>query len=337
MAQKAIEWVSTLPYRVGVRYNVHGEPFLNNDVTQDIAWLTQQENVAFVEIQTNASLFKRRLPKIIDDIDINKLKLFCTFHHSEIPLEDFLENVVFASYLGIEVIVNTLLCEESVSIVRKLLKQCSEYKIRTSADLKFPGFDLPVTEEVSDTVDVDKRARHFLSIDPIEPLLEAREQGLEVFRTVADSGPLGKEIRFLAALLVGLYGKPGRQCSAGHDYIIVDNWGDVYPCTNYADTKTNKLGSILEPGFIPQLREETYAPCQYKETCHQKEEYGNLKILREHRDLQEASLNCFCSSDKTIDLDQLFADRMAMIELARQPLNPEAAPCESEAPVLEHV
>jgi len=316
--RKAVLWVASLPYRVGVRYDVHGEPFLNPDVIEDIVWLTKQPNVAFVEVQTNGSLFKKRLPQIVDKIDVSKLKLFCTFHHTEIALDEYLANVLFASELGFEVTVNTLLATDNVAVIREVLARCQEHGIGTSADLKFPGFDVPPTEAMSDTVDVDKKARHFLNKDPFVELLDAGDEGLEVFRTVAESGPLGKEIRFLAALLVGLYGGSGRECSAGHDYIVVDNWGDVFPCSSYADTGTNRLGSVLDPGFVPELREATYAPCQYKETCHQKEEYGNLKILREHRDLSKMTLNCRCGEDKTVDPKQLYDDRMALIELARQ-------------------
>lgn len=321
IVSKAIRWAAGLPYRVGVRYDVHGEPFLNPETTEDIIWLTQQKNVAFVEVQTNASLFKKRLAKVAEAIDVSKLKLFCTFHHAEIALDEFLDNVIFATDLGFECVVNTLLATENYTIIREALARCAERGIQTSADFKFPGFEVPVTEDVGENIDVDKRARHFLSKDPIEVLLNSGEEGLEVFRTVADSGPLGKEIRFLAALLGGLYGGTGRLCSAGHDYIIVDNWGDVFPCTSYADTKTNKLGSILDPGFVPELREEVYTPCQYAETCHQKEEYGNLKLLREHRDLSLMSLNCIAGSDKDVDPEQLYQDRMAMIDLSRLSMN----------------
>lgn len=324
IVSKAIRWVTGLPYRVGVRYDVHGEPFLNPETTEDIIWLTQQKNVAFVEVQTNASLFKKRLAHVAESIDVAKLKLFCTFHHAEISLDEFLENVIHATELGFEVVVNTLLATENVAIIREALARCAKRGIETSADFKFPGFEVPVTEEIGDSIDVDKRARHFLSKDPIEVLLNSGEEGLEVFRTVADSGPLGKEIRFLAALLGGLYGGTGRLCSAGHDYIIVDNWGDVYPCTSYADTKTHKLGSILEPGFVPELREEVYAPCEYAETCHQKEEYGNLKLLREHRDLNAMSLNCLAGTGKEVDAEQLYQDRMALVDLARLSMNTDA-------------
>jgi hypothetical protein len=51
MPRKAIQRVASLPYRVGVRYDVHGEPFLNTDVVEGLTWLTNQPNVAFVEVQ----------------------------------------------------------------------------------------------------------------------------------------------------------------------------------------------------------------------------------------------------------------------------------------------
>jgi radical SAM protein with 4Fe4S-binding SPASM domain len=137
---------------------------------------------------------------------------------------------------------------------------------------------------------------------------------MEIFRILADSGPMGREVRFHAVLLIGLYGGVGRACSAGYDSIVVDNWGDVLPCTSYADTKADRLGSVWDPGF-PALREDPCAPCQYAETCHQREEYGNLKILSEHRDLGKMNLNCVCGEDK--EVDALFESRMARVGMAR--------------------
>ncbi|EDY39198.1 hypothetical protein CPCC7001_2078 [Cyanobium sp. PCC 7001] len=319
MARKSITWAASLPFKVGLRYDVHGEPFLNADVIEDLVWLTQQSNIHFVEVQTNASLLRKQLPSLVHRLVPEKLKLFCTFHHTEISLDDFLENVLFASGLGFGVVVNTLLSADNVDLIHDALDRCSQAAIPTSADLKFPGFDVPATQEMSARVDVDKRARHFLSCDPIDAVLEG-DAGPAILRTVADSGPLGRELRFLAALLVGLYGGTGRLCSAGHDYLIVDNWGDVYPCTSYADIQKGRLGSVLDPGFVPPLRQETYAPCQYAETCHQKEEYGNLQILREHRDLLITSLNCLCAGQGDMDAQSLFNSRMALIEMARHNL-----------------
>jgi len=310
LSRMAIKWVASLPYQVGVRYDVHGEPFLNDDVIQDFSWLTRQRNVSFVEVQTNASMFKKKIPDIARISDITKLNLFCTFHHSQVSPENFIENVLCAHNFGIHVIVNVLVANDNIQPVNKVLKLCKDNDIRTSADIRYPGFTVSLTED-------GKRARHFLNCDPILALMTSESNDHDAFRIIADSGPLGQEIRFLSALLVGLYGQPGRQCSAGHDYIFVDRWGDVYRCFNYSDINKGKMGSILDPEFIPKLRNEIYAPCHYRETCHQKEEYGNLKILREYRDLRQASLNCFCGANLNVEPQQLFAARMAMIELAR--------------------
>jgi sulfatase maturation enzyme AslB (radical SAM superfamily) len=313
LSQKAIKWVTSLPYQVGVRYDVHGEPLLNDDVVHAVSWLTHQENVAFVEVQTNASMFRKKIHELADLSDLNRLSLFCTFHHSQVSPEKFMENIILARNIGVQVIVNVLVFSDNLLPVGKVLELCRKQNIRTSADIRYPGFTVPPTGD-------GKRARHFLSNDPFQILLDSISDGYDAFKIIADSGPLGKDIRFLAAMLVGLYGLPGRQCSAGHDYVFVDRWGDVYRCFNYADMNKNKLGSVLDTGFIPKLRKEAYAKCHYRETCHQKEEYGNLKILREHRYLRQASLNCFCGAELNVDSQQLYAARMAMIEFARHSL-----------------
>lgn len=316
LSKKAIKWVTSLPYKVGVRYDAHGEPFLNDDVVQDVAWLTHQNNVAFVEVQTNASMFKKKIPELANNADADKLNLFCTFHHSQVSPEQFMESILFARDHGIHIIVNVLVFNDNISPVEKVLELCRKHNVRTSADIRYPGFTVPLTED-------GKRSRHFLSSDPFQAFLESGTNGSEAFRVIAESGPLGKELRFLSAMLVGIYGLPGRQCSAGHDYIFVDKWGDAYRCFCYADINKNKMGSVLDPGFVPKLRTEAYAPCRYRETCHQKEEYGNLKILREHRDLRKASLNCFCGADLKVDQRQLYDARMTMLELARNSLKPD--------------
>lgn len=309
LAQKAISWVASLPYRVGVRYDVHGEPFINDDVLGDIAWLTRQENLAFVEVQTNASMFKKRIPELATMADISRLTLFCTFHHSQISPEKFLENVLCARDQGIRVIVNVLVFHDNVPPVENVLELCREKGIPTSADIRYPGFTVSPAGD-------GKRARHFLKSDPFKSLLDAGASCEAAFRVVADSGPLGKNLRFLAAMLTGIYGMPGRLCSAGHDYIFVDRWGDVYRCFCYADIDKNKMGSVYDAAFIPRLRENVYAPCRYKETCHQKEEYGNLKILRDYRNREQPSLNCFCAATNEADSLQLYGERMAMLDLA---------------------
>lgn len=310
ISKKAIKWVTSLPYRVGVRYDTHGEAFLNDDVIEAVTWLTQQKNVAFVEVQTNGSMFKKKIPEMAKKADFSRLNFYCTFHHSQVSPEKFMENVLFVRDLGINIIVNVLVFNDNVPPILKVLELCRKHKIRTSADIRYPGFTVPLTKD-------GKRARHFLSDDPFEILLALGAGCSDAFHVIADSGPLGREIRFLAAMLVGLYGMPGRMCSSGHDYVFVDKWGDVYRCFGYSDINKNKMGSVFDSGFVPKLRKEVYAPCQYKETCHQKEEYGNLKILRDHRDLRQTTLNCYCQGDINIDPEHIYSTRMALIELAR--------------------
>ena len=313
LSKKALHWVTSLPYQVGVRYDVHGEPFLNDDVIQAISWLTHQQNVSFVEVQTNASMLRVKLTEHKYIFNLTKLKLFCTFHHSQVSPETFIDNILFIRSLGVHVIVNVLVFNDNLLQIANVLELCREHDLQTSADIRYSGFTVPLTGD-------GKRARHFLKQDPFQVFLEAEDFGSDVFRVIADSGPLGKDIRFLAAMLVGIYGLPGRLCSAGHDYIFVDKWGDVYRCFCYADVNKSKMGSVLDLSFVPKLRKKPYAQCHYRETCHQKEEYGNLKILREHRNLRQMSLNNFCGADLNVEPQKLYDARMTLIELARHTL-----------------
>lgn len=316
LAKLACSWVSRLPYRMGVRYDVNGEPFIDKDVMIDISWLTHQENVEYVEVLTNTSMFKKSLPSMKLQANFEKLTLFCTFHHTEISPELFVDNVLFAHRLGCRVIVNVLVSEDNTEEINQVLALCKQHKLPTSADILFPAF----TNTIND--DNGKTVRNFLKIDPFTNLMSVPQRIDDAFSIVANSGPLGEDLRFLAAMLVGLYGIPeDRKCSSGYDYIFIDRFGDIYSCFCYADIKYNKLGTIFEPAEKFALRNDEYAVCRYKETCHQKEEYGNIDIYREHHSLEYPSLNHYNIPTKACNYEQLKVSRMTILSLARRTLN----------------
>lgn len=69
-------------------------------------------------------------------------------------------------------------------------------------------------------------------------------------------------------------------CSAGHDYLRVFSNGEVYPCSPYRAVVERRLGSALDPGFVPKLRDERSAPCGASGICACKEDYFHLEVAR---------------------------------------------------------
>jgi hypothetical protein len=74
----------------------------------------------------------------------------------------------------------------------------------------------------------------------------------------------------------------GMKCSAGLDYIFIGPDGQVHPCSAYRRYhEKSKLGSALDPSFVPVLKSNTYAPCVLAKGCTCKEDFLHLEAASE--------------------------------------------------------
>lgn len=254
---KVLEWIARQPFSIGIRLQTIGEPMVSRSFLKQVAQLSECSNIRFIELVTNGSLISKRLPNLLYKYGIlaDKLSLWITFHHTEISVDDLMEQVMFAHNKGLKVIVNSLLFPDNAHLVMKLSSLCNDNGIKFHADLghnynnSYPGTQYFAVAE-------DKNA------------------------TVLTSLNIDSQIKKTAIIASN---KPnGFLCSAGHDYIFISSEGDVYPCRPYyKDTIKKLLGSALDESFILQLREREYARCAVTHAkCTCKEDYLHMQIAR---------------------------------------------------------
>ncbi|MGH3601806.1 MAG: hypothetical protein ACRDQH_16265, partial [Pseudonocardiaceae bacterium] len=136
--ERTVRWIGTRPFPVGVRLGTLGEPFTSRGFLSQLAWLTTQCNVRFVEVVTNGSLLKSRLPKLAETADLTRLSLWITHHHSQIPVGRLIDNAVAAQEdFGCFVVINGLLFADTVDRVAELRAAAAAARLRFNVDLGY--------------------------------------------------------------------------------------------------------------------------------------------------------------------------------------------------------
>lgn len=270
------ERLSQVPYQLRMRVQTLGEPFVSREFLERAGWLTSHDNIDFVELVTNGSLFKQRLKYITESGgDLNKLSLWVTFHHTEIGMEKFLEQAEYAQDSGAFVVVNALAFPDSIAIVEELHKECGERGLRMNVD---PGY-----RDGGGEYDKGPLIAMMSEPDGIERL-----------------NKLTANKNVLAANLHAARSPDGEMCSAGGDYFIILNDGSVGPCCPLLSKGIN-LGNILDANFELKPGKKKYSPCTVDRRtpvisslpiigdkfrtpwpCKNKEDFSHLKVIREN-------------------------------------------------------
>ncbi|WP_329173309.1 radical SAM protein [Streptomyces sp. NBC_01477] len=260
-----VRWMAAQPYPVGVRLATLGEPFASRDFLTQAAWLTQQPRVRFVELLTNGSLLKRRLPVLAETADLSRLTLWITHHHTEIPTARFIENALFArDTYGCFVVVNALLFPDNAEQVSELRRAAHDAGLRFNLDLGYtpgtPNGEFERTEQMA-------------------PLL-----GTGTSAGMAGALSHGANRELLELNVTALGPIKGLPCQAGHDYLYIGINGDVYPCSRYYVLQQDRIGNALDPDFRLELRDDRWAGCKADSGCCNKEDFLNLRARsREER------------------------------------------------------
>lgn len=136
-----VRWIASQLFPVGVRLATLGEPFVSRDFMAQAAWLTRQTNVQFVELLTNGSLLKRRLPCLEADAELGKLSLWITHHHTETTIDRLIHNASFAQEkYGCFVVVNGLLFPDNADQIDQLRAAARRAGLRFNLDVGYdPG------------------------------------------------------------------------------------------------------------------------------------------------------------------------------------------------------
>ncbi|MGK8488031.1 radical SAM protein [Nocardia asiatica] len=263
-----VRWIGTRPVPVEVRLATLGEPFASRDFLTGASWLTQQEQVRFVELLTNGALLKRRLPALAETADMSKVSLWITHHHTEIGVDRFIENAKFAQdEYGCFVVVNALLFPGNRDAVAELRAAAEQAGLRFNLDIGYDPAQSGAFGPPSQSV----------------PILQ--EPG------GADSAvATGVDPHMLRLNLTALDEPRGKACSAGHDYIYIGIDGSVYPCSRYYVLKKDRLGNVLDPDFDLALRPSRWARCDALAGCCNKEDFLNLALSRHVGERREPSL-----------------------------------------------
>lgn len=263
--KQILQWISALPYSIGMRLQTIGEPFVSEEFLAEAARMTREPNIRFVELVTNGSLLSGRLGKMIDQqgADPSKLSMWITYHPTEISAEKLVENAAYAQSRGVFVVVNALLFPDTLEGVEKLHALCAEKGLRTNVDL---GQDFNET----------------YSGQPFIPLAHDYTRQ-EDPKSLAGRAQLLIQNRQMALTSVVATAAPrGLKCSAGYDYIFISPDGEVHPCFAYRRyLEKARLGSALDPAFVPQLRSTRYAPCGIAKGCTCKEDFLHLEVVPE--------------------------------------------------------
>ncbi|MYX27442.1 hypothetical protein GTY75_12400 [Streptomyces sp. SID8381] len=256
-----VDWIASRPQPVEVRLGSLGEPFASPFFLQKAGWLTRQTSVRYVELLSNGSLLKRRLPKLEERTNLGKLSLWLTWHEGQIELEKFIEGAAFAQdEYGCFVVVNALLFDGHDTVaIQRVRAAAATAGLRFNVDL---GYDPTAPSESLDQ-----------GGDPARAVPAMRDADV-----VAAVGACGGDTALTQAALAGLASPLGRPCRAGHDYVFIDIHGQVYRCSRYAALGREPLGSVLDAGFELPLRAERWAPCEARSGCCNKEDFLNLQL-----------------------------------------------------------
>ncbi len=264
--QKVLDWIGRQPYRIGLRLQTIGEPFVSWDFLKGAVRISESPNIRFVELVTNGSLLKKRLPRFIDDhgADPGRFSLWVTYHHTEISAPDLVDQVGFARDLGVEVVVNSLVFPDNADDLRHLAALCRERDLRLNVDL----------------------GQNFNAAYEGRPFVTVLDD-----KVVAVMRDLKTDPRIQVTSITAWGSPAGLQCSAGHDYVHITPDGDVFPCRGYqAGGRKTRLGSAVDETFTLDLRQEEFMRCALVRGCTCKEDFLHMRMARtpgrgDHRSL----------------------------------------------------
>jgi MoaA/NifB/PqqE/SkfB family radical SAM enzyme len=270
--EKVVEWLGTRPYRIGVRLATLGEPFASLDFIDRAAWLTQRENVEFVELVTNGSLLIRRLKRIATSGNIDKLSLWITRHHSEIGIDRLIKNAAYAqNEYGCFVVVNALLFSDNHAETQSLRRAAE------SANLRF-NLDIGNSKGTP--------SGWYSSIDEMVPGIDEVGRDSLIDRAVS----LGGDRQVLSLNVVALSNLEGRRCSSGSNYFYIGTDASVYRCSRYHRLGKERLGNVLDEGFDLGVSSRQWKACEARFGCSSKEDYLNLETWRASHTMVAPSL-----------------------------------------------
>jgi len=248
-----VDWLAELDRPLGVKIQPVGEPLLSTVILSGVARLAAEPHVRFVELATNGTHIRRALDRLPAGTDMTRLTLWITYHDGQVDPGDFVARAVHARDLGCTVVVNTVAFPGNLAATTELVDRARREGLPTNVDL---GLDLDGWRSGGERVPV-LRSEHRRDLTA---LLRAAGH---------DDDPSSRVGTWFDSFL--------RPCTAGHDYLCVEQDGSVWPCRSYAlNLPETRLGSALDRGFHPPLRDEPAAACRSPRGCGCAEDVAHL-------------------------------------------------------------
>jgi organic radical activating enzyme len=265
--QQIVQWITKLPYQIQLRMNSIGEPFTSKGYLDSVAQLSHAENIQFVEILTNGSFAKSQFEAFSKKVNMKKLSLWMTFHHTQIPMETFLAAAMQAQESGASVVVHALIFPDSIDSTIRLKAECKQRGLTFHSVVGFNH---------------NKAYKENSSVIPA-----LTKENWPIIHKL-DSG---SSVPVLAAAM-----KPASfECSAGHQYFFISSRGNVYRCKPYSEGgPESALGSALDPQFLPPIRKKKYLVCAHQRSCICVEDHQHLKGIK----VKKTKRNSFISLSK---------------------------------------
>jgi len=192
-----------------------------------------------VSITTNASMLDRMFD-FLDQVDVGKVAFTCTYHPTEISMDQFFESITALHERGAHLILTTVCFPGNLEHCEELKRRAEQMGVyfRMTLEDRLWREAAPVSTE---------------TVTQLYNLLEDR------FRWDAQRH----------GTILGLNHTLGDQCTAGENYLWINSYGDLFACSSAAvmstgtqDNQEDCFGNIfeLESDFLPTRTEDLVCP-----------------------------------------------------------------------------
>ncbi|MDH5573684.1 MAG: radical SAM protein [Gammaproteobacteria bacterium] len=221
---RVLEKIRLLPYRVSLRIGVGGEIFTSQPILDEIRKLCNEDNnIIGVSFSTNlAASWDKKIFPFIESVDVSKLGLGCTLHDTVIKsVDQFFEKMEKLHKYGVALYAGYVAIPERIDEIRSYKERCDQIGV----PLTMNG----IHGRVSGVAGVDDTL--------IYPAAYTDEQR-EALKAVWDT-PHNYMME------IGGASPKGMACSAGNNYVYIDQKGNVSSCGQLLDSEDAALGNIV--------------------------------------------------------------------------------------------
>lgn len=236
---RVVQKLKELPYRISLRIGVGGEFFLCPELMDEVKSICNSDtNIFNVSISTNlVAGWEQTVKPYLASLNTGKLGMGCTLHDTVIKnVNEFFEKTIKVKETGVEVYVGYVAMPQNIARIVEYKRRCDT-----------AGIPLIMNGLIGKVVGVegaDPSREYPRDYTPAE---------LAALRQVWDTP------HSYMMLLHGATSK-GMRCSAGRNYIYIDQGGRVFPCGNVSQLGlSNCMGNILTDPIRMQ-DEDTLCP-----------------------------------------------------------------------------